>query len=254
MKHFWLDDGQQAIMDAATSTASDYGYIGLVDTPTRWQKPVQVLVGGEVADESHFRIHNITHDVNFHSAGKGIKLKSAVRLTAIQAMMLKLRVAGSGTGFVIDDPTGEQWGNIANAANERWKVTHLNWHVAACRQWSIWDAHRGFQNLILKRPFGPTLESVGDTCKGMPKNWARAFIMFNKDDTHHFSLPAEAPSMEIATKRQGFVAEAMTICRDLLDMRNRTVGKEYALEWVLDCQEAVNRQLHGIEGDPGELL
>jgi hypothetical protein len=247
MKHFWLGDDQQAIMDAATSSASDYGYIGLVDVGPRWKKPIRDLVGTDVADANQVRIYNAAKSVAFFDQGNWFKLKSAVRLTAKQAMMLKLRVAGSGTAFLCDDPTGESWGNICIAQTDRRTEQHKRFDSTS----SWWC----FQNMTNKLPFGPTLATVGESCKGMPSNWARAMIWSRAHSTHQFADDAEKPTLEQLKVRSKLLPRhKVVICPDIMDYPVVTYGQAIARAFTMDLQRYQLREKFGCDGDLGPII
>jgi len=255
MKHFWLDDDQQAIMDAATGSASDYGYIGLVDVDSRWKKPIRDLVGTHVADENQVRVHKIANQVVFGSYQATFKLKSAVRLNATQAMLLKLRVAGSGTAFVCQDPTGENWGNIRIAGKDRELLDWSKWRQERFARYFPDESWRGFRNMTKGLPYGPTIQSVGGACKGMPSNWARAMVWSRVASTHQFADDAEKPTLEnLRVRSQLLPRDKMVICPDIMDYPVVTYGQAIARAFTMDLQRYQLREEYGCDGDLGPII
>lgn len=255
MPHFWLDDDQQAIMDAATGSATDYGYIGLVDVASRWKKPIRDLVGTDVADENQVRIHKVANEIVFGDRLPFVTLKSAVRLNRKQAIMLKLKVAGSGTAFLIDDPTGENWGNIRIALTDRALFDRSDWQAEEHRRYTHRASWRCFKNLTEGKPFGPTLATVGDSCKGMPTNWARAMVWSRKCETHQFlseANPATQATLKFLATRTP--RDKMVICPDILDFPAVTYGQAIARALTMDFQRYQTREKFGCDGDLGPII
>ncbi len=254
MPHFWLDDDQQAIMDAATGSASDYGYIGLVDVASRWKKPIRDLVGTDVADENQVRIHKITGRVTFGQR-HSFKLKSAVRLTAKQAVMLKLKVAGSDTAFLCEDPTGESWGNIRIALTDRDLFDHSDWPASRHKRFHPSASWYCFRNLTEGLAFGPTIATVGDSCKGMPSNWARAMVWSRKCITHEFADDVEKSTLHlIQAQVNKNPRDKMVICPDILDTPVVTYGQAIARSMTIELQHYQAREACGCDGDLGPII
>ena len=255
MTHFWLDDDQQAIMDAATSSASNYGYVGLVDVPSKWKKPIRDLVGTDVADQDQVRIHKVTGDVIFGTYQASFKLKAAVRLNANQAMLLKLRVGGSATAFVCDDATGEQWGNIRMALADRALFDSSNWRTEHYKRYSYREAWQGFQNLTKGLPFGPTLGTVANSCKGMPSNWARSMVWSRKSKTHEFANVAEQTTHNTLKELSKLTPrDMMVICPEIMDIPVVTYGQAIARGLTMDFQRYEVREEYDCDGDLGPIL
>lgn len=257
MKHFWLDDGQQAIMDAATSTASDYGAVGLVYVDLNSQKQVRDLTGTDVAKSDQLRIHKITHNIAFAERGKNSlsHYSSAIRLTKNQAMLLKLRKGGSVNIVVVEDSTGETWGNMQIALVDRRKFDWNDWQAERYRRFNSRTAYQCFSNLIDGVGFAPTLAAVGNACKGMPSNWARCFVWKNLHTTHLFQEPLALPDAEVIAKGAELTPpDKMVLCRELLDIPLETRGQAAARLFAQDVQRFAVRDKFGIDGELGPIL
>lgn len=203
MKHFWLNEDQQALMDSATSTAADYGYIGLFSVGKAWKRHVEGMVGSKVDPKDYLRAYNVTGQTQFAGPGSywnGEKVKevrAAIRLNKRQAMMMKLRHGGSDVAWLRDDPTGECWGNM------------LNCQAARKSDWRPQEVFRYGFRLMLSYlndgNFGPTIASVGTHADGLEEDWRAAFVRY------HFTQWDEA-NKPIADK-PGSVQEAMARLR-----------------------------------------
>jgi hypothetical protein len=179
MKHFWLNEEQQALMDTATSTAADYGYVGLFSVGKAWKRHVEGMVGSKVDPKDYLRAYNVTGSVYFdhgqHASGWGAKyeVRAIIRLTSKQAMMMKLRHHGSGVAWVREDPTGEAWGNLLFIQAER--KNRKGWHSFS---------HYGFaamERFLNGGSFGATIANVADHAAGLEPELATAFVR------HHFA-------------------------------------------------------------------
>lgn len=256
MNHFWLDDDQRIIMDAATGTASDYGAIGLVNVANNSMKQIRDLTGTDVSKDDQFRIYKITNCINFreHGAASFKRYSTAVRLTKNQAMLLKLRRGGDANIFVAGDSTGEIWGNmkVGLADKEMYDWTKQGEHF---RRFYSGTLYQCFTQMLSGNGFGPSLASVGNVCAGMPVSWARCFVWQSVAQTHLLQLPVTMTAVEAASR--GFdrtPSHRMTICRDLLDLPIESQGQAAARLFAMNVQRFDVRARFGLEGDPGEIL
>lgn len=238
-------------MDAATSTASDYGHIGLFDVGAAWKTRVKEMVGTAVSEKDYLRIYNVAGTCNFILRRDGnynpIKLKAAIRLTKKQAMMMKLRHGGSDEAFVRDDPTGECWGNMNIAQNQRGAV----WSNRG-RKFSYRGPCNALSHLLAGRPFGPTLATVSDHCKGFDLAVATATVWHFADRWHAAAKEVPVPEAEHQELPDGQV-RVMTIVRDLFSGAD-TYGKAWARMVAQDCQTADGLRHYGIDALTGVIL
>ncbi|MBB5715831.1 hypothetical protein [Sphingomonas aerophila] len=240
MKHFWLTDDRQAIMDAATSTAADYTHIGLFACGQAWKRKVEGMVGSKVDPANYKRTWKICRDNLFRMNGQFVRFDAAIRLTARQAMFFKLRFGGSDEAVLGEDPTGEYWGNMAIAESDlgnSWQLRGLTFDSFDNYGSMVWFT-RG-------QGYGPTIANVGNHLQGLPRPWARALVWDQARMWHRASRPFEPSSKEIIEAVLSGKAEGE------LDSP-KTEGQAQARAWWKSCQSPQFREQHGCEPLPGE--
>lgn len=255
MKHFWLDDDQQAIMDSATSTADDYGYIGLFNIGASWKTKVKEMVGTAVADRDYLRIHPICKRTQFYfeqgSQEIRAKIMAAIRLNKNQAMVMKLRHGGDTTAFVRTDATGECWGNMQIAlAGER------NYYRNPGNGFGYGVAFSSMCDYLSGQAFGPTLAEVVDHCNGLDLSLATSLVWAHADCWHEAGTIVQAPTTETTW---GYLngeprRQTLTIIRDLLGGSGARQGKAWASEFYARSGDRAFRAYHNIEPDTGIII
>ena len=167
-EHFWLDPQQQALMNSATSTASSFGYIGLFCVGKAWKRRVTEMAGTPVGKENYLRAHNLAGTCYFGRRPYQ-EVRGIIRLSRQQALMMKLRVSGSD-GWVVEDVTGESWGNMLICAGR------LGFHRYQARQ--------AMNALLEGNSFGPTLDTVRDLPFSLEEKLRPSFVWFRAGEWH----------------------------------------------------------------------
>ncbi|MGE4431822.1 MAG: hypothetical protein AB7E05_13885 [Sphingobium sp.] len=219
MKHFWLDSDQQALMDSATSTANEYTHIAAVKLGKSWKRELKGQTGFSVADRDYLRTYNVMRT-------SGLDFDSLVRLTAGQAMTMKLRYAGMDDGVVQPDPTGECWGNMLIAQHDQ--TTGNYW--GGFRQQAYWP----FLQFCAGYGFGPIIATVANHCAGLPLSWATRLVWRQVSQWHHASKPAETAFGVPEPYREAF--------EDLFEQPEHTFGQSWARQWWARCQSVAFRR------------
>lgn len=168
-------------MDAATSTAKDYGYIGLFSVGKAWKRHVEGMVGSKVAQSDYLRAFNCSGSVRFGPYHPRNEVRAIVRLNAQQAMIMKLRHAGSNEAWVVPDEDGRAWG----------------W-LQFCNKPTDWNAHgiKYIGEFIIARlvrgdGLNFKFEALERNAQLLPKEWRRAFILTECHFAQHFDKPIE---------------------------------------------------------------
>lgn len=211
MKHFWLDGDQQALMDSATSTANDYGYVGLFSAGKAWKLYVQGIVGSKVDERDYLRAYNAVRVMK----NDGLNLTAIVRLNSKQAMMFKLRYQGTGDAWLLDDPTGESWGNMLIAKSDL--ARDFSKLTGFCKGTAIAAIHIAIED---GASFGPTLATVGNHCAGLPVSWASHLVWNKVNDWHIAKMPVDVAFVAPGPYREVFDA--------LFDQPEQTYGQSWA--------------------------
>lgn len=102
--HYWLSSAEQAVMDAATGSASDYGYIAVTDAS------LDTIVGHSpfaISVRDYVSIADLTDVGQQYGAVHRFNL---LRLNEFQKQ--ELEADGFAFAACHPDPTGEYWGNI----------------------------------------------------------------------------------------------------------------------------------------------
>lgn len=245
MKHFWLDGAQQAVMDSATSTASNYGYIGLFDCGKAWKTRVKAMVGGEVEAADYLRVHNITGCCDYAlNRTENVRIMAAIRVKPRQAMMMKLRHAGSTEGFVRDDPTGEYWGNMLMF--EGCKARRRPYPRAL----GYWASREMMGSYLQGKPFGPTLSAVGDHGKGLDLAVARALVWYHASEWHRADTLVRAPRYELDGKN----LEVVRIMRDDFDNGDESLAKTWRRDLLKEATSPHARKWMGLDAMTGIIV
>jgi hypothetical protein len=152
MAHYWLTDEHQVIMADAVSSAATYPRIFWGDFPRYWKREFKTLQVKSVTDESIVRTSELmdsSHAIDLVN-GEIISVRGTafIRLTAADAMMLRMYQAKDQRLVTYDDPTGETWGNILIAqatVNSLAKWSHAVWNVRRnCHHVANFATGRGF--------------------------------------------------------------------------------------------------------------
>lgn len=258
MKHFWLDDEQQALMDSATATAEDYGHIGLFSIGKAWKRHVEGMVGSKVEKQNYLRAYNVTgavrYDFQQRASGWGWKyeVRALIRLTAKQAMMMKLRHHGDGTAWVRDDSTGEFWGNMLVMQASRKK---RNWRER------LHGGEGSMRAYLDGGSFGATVANVADHADGLSPEEAKAFVRHHFSEFDHASKPYVDPLEEDnttyaayfaaarASDKQRYGPYAWEVDGSAWSVPAETNGKRWAQDFWRRMQNAQDRRWAGLS-DP----
>lgn len=249
MSHFWLLPDEQALMDSATSTVSDYGYIGAFDMGTNTKVALRKLLGYEARPEDQIRPHKLVNRTQFYvpEAKQHMRAKVLVRMTKAQALMLKLKhQSDSVEARIYDDPTGEYWGNLLIAQSYMpetscWGSTH--------GYESRWGVIGGLTDLLRGDGFGPTLEMVADYAEPLPEDWRRAFVLYHFDSwpMAHDKYDCTSP---LTCGKPGQVydlMEALAIFKGIFEEPMTRCGQRWATDFWNLCQNAHCRAKYGIK-------
>lgn len=239
MKHFWLDDAQQLIMDAATSTAPQYGFVGLLKSSKPWKRACIEALGEQLPETDYLNVYETTR-----LRGSSVLPNKMFRLNGKQAMAFRLKFGGTDEGTLLRDPTGESWGNMqickdgigcsfksVDALQREW-ARPAQFHKHEAKQALVWA--------WLGRPFGPTLETVGDHCNGLPLSWAQPLVWINAALWHSASNPMPVP------EQTTLFNQIFTIERGAFSEAPEYVGQSWAREWWNKMQNVYYRKLYGV--------
>ena len=243
-------------MDSATSTASQYGHIGLFSVGKAWKRRVEGMVGGKVEPKNYLRAYNVTGAVHFGggwtqgpngwTALPWHEVRAVIRLTAKQAMMMKLRHGGSGEAWVQADPTGENWGNLLVGQHHR----QLGYHRFDSFEWRACSAMKA---LLQGDGFGPALSTVANHGEGLEPGMKRAFVWNHAAEWHEAAGPVDTVALGHAQskhQRELFGPLSWQVDASAWSMPAETTGARWAQDFWRQCQNAEYRRRHGVSGSP----
>lgn len=231
MKHFWLSDTQQAVMDTATSSAQQFHSVAALNLGKSWKKQLKDQSGFKVADDAYLRTYNVVRT-------PGLRFDSLVRLTAAQSTLMKLRYAGTDDGIVQADPTGEIWGNMLVSVQDQADRNYLTGFRGG--------TYRVFEEYCAGNGYGPTIATVGNSCAGLPVNWGHRLVWWQLSQWHDASLPADDVFNPPEEYRDSF--------DELFEQPLPTYGQSWARQFWARCQDANFRRAFTIPDASSETL
>ncbi|MEV5030972.1 hypothetical protein MRBLMC3_000126 [Sphingobium sp. LMC3-1-1.1] len=250
MKHFWLDDEQQSVMDTATSTAAQYSHVALMRTERAWRNAIKELLGSYVAYEDHKRV----------TLKRGALKRfpeypnTFLRLNKQQAMKFRLRFDNGENTRLVADPTGEIWGNLHIAGMERDAGAPNHLRFSHHKGLEAFESFRG-----AGLPFGPTLATVADHCKGLPMNWARSLVWHKAGQWGDAAIVIEQlpASNEVTYLPEcgKIITDLFTYTKDAFSLPVEWQGQKWAREWWVQMQNTAFRDLYKVPNEPdGPIL
>lgn len=246
MSHFWLKPEEQVLMDRATSTAHDYGYIGAFDMGTATKKALLALLGYEARAEDQIRPHKLVNRTKFYipDAKANMSAKVLVRMNKQQAMMLKLKhQPDSIEARLYDDPTGEFWGNLLVAQAHLPQTS--GWgslYGYECR----WDVISGLRVFLCGEGFGPTLATVAGYAGPLPEEWKAAFVRHHFEDWGQAAKPCELHAAFGDKRHLLDDATASHLFDGIFQEPITYRGQRWATTFWQDCQNVAFRKRLGI--------
>ena len=226
-RHFWLNSDQQALMDSAMASATDYPYIAMINLPRSWKRKLARELGSPVEEHHLIRRYWLTRDscnIVFYQPTRQVHSahNTIIRLTESQAMMMKLRYSGDPLCQINHDPTGQSWGNLVVASTGRF---FRDWVSTASyrRHPGSYHITRWIDHLVHGLPVGPHLESVGDWATLVPREWRAWYVWEN------------AGFWAMANKVPEFPArgsEAINQTRELFDIEEPLLGHVLARDFI----------------------
>lgn len=246
MSHFWLKPDEQALMDSATATAHDYGYIGAFDLGTNTKTALKKLLGYEAKPEDQIRPHKLVNRTKFYvpDAKAHMSAKVLVRVSKAQALMLKMSHHNDSVeARFFGDPTGEFWGNLLVAQlhlpqTSGWGYKQgygCRWHVINC-----------LQSLMRGDGFGPTLERVANFADPLPENWRAAFVKQHFTNWHSADEQYGFYNSFKAERHKMPPDVADEIFNGIFDAPMTKCGQSWATQFWRECQDASYRARLGL--------
>ncbi|WP_188063722.1 hypothetical protein [Sphingobium sp. KCTC 72723] len=246
MSHFWLKPDEQALMDSATATAHDYGYIGAFDIGTATKTALKKLLGYEAKPEDQIRPHKLVNQTRYCVSTErrrpNMRVKVLVRVTKNQAMRLKLSLTDDDlTARLMDDPTGEYWGNLLISQSHLPSKVLVKdgygarWHVIMC-----------LQELMKNEGFGPTLERVSTFADALPVEWRAAFVLTNFSNWSRSHSPYDFFNRQRGKLNFADQKSEDNFFNGIFDEPITKCGQSWATDFWRMCQNAEYRQKVGI--------
>lgn len=246
MSHFWLKPDEQTLMDSATSTVSDYGYIGAFDLGTNTKTALKKLLGYEAKPEDQIRPYKLIRHTRFlvTAAKSHMNAKVLVRISKAQALMLKMaHQPDSLIARLLDDPTGEYWGNLLISQMHLPHRGVPNYPAGFSARWHVGSEMR---SLLNNEGFGPTLDRVSTYADALPEDWRPAFVWERFSDWSRSHSPYNFFNRQRGQFKLETKADENSLFNGIFEAPMTKCGQAWATDFWRECQSALFRSRFGL--------